>query len=145
MSSNRFADCLSAAGTYNRRIANRYQNNSASLYRIGEKLIDALDDYLRWDDRGQTFAMWRYDSSWAPAEGMEWFGFRFNYEVEVDLEAAKIVLKNRQGNNANYRALKRFADSLFPPRLETMFLDARYEPMFYCRGISGVRHLAASL
>jgi ATP-dependent helicase HepA len=126
---DRFADCLREPGTYNRRIANRHQNRGARLYRIGEKLIDALDDYLRWEDRGQTFAMWRYDSSWDPAEGMEWFGFRFNYEVEVDLEAAKIVLKNRHGNNANCRALKRFADSLFPPRLETMFLDSRYEPM----------------
>ncbi|MCW6036022.1 hypothetical protein K4A83_07015 [Spirulina subsalsa FACHB-351] len=126
---DRFGHCLQEPGTYNRRLANQHQKHHVRLYRIGEPLIDALNDYIHWDDRGQAFAMWRYDLTWDESEGMEWFGFRFNYEIETDLEAAQMILKNQPGNRANFQALKRLADALFPPQLETVFLDARFEPM----------------
>ncbi|MCT7959435.1 SNF2-related protein [Laspinema sp. D1] len=125
----RFQHCLKNPGTYNRRLANQHQKHHVRLYRTGERLIDALNEYIHWDDRGQAFAMWRYDSAWDESEGMEWLGFRFNYEIETDLEAAKISLENQPGNAAHFQSLKRLADALFPPRLETVFLDAQFETM----------------
>jgi ATP-dependent helicase HepA len=91
--------------------------------------VEALASYIHWDDRGQAFAIWRCDRSWDAGEGMEWFGFRFNYIVEVNLEIAQKVLTDFGIDNNKYKALKRRTDALLPPIIETIFMDARYEPM----------------
>ncbi|MEG4802116.1 protein DpdE [Microcoleus sp. ARI1-B5] len=122
-----FADCGELSGTYNRRIST--QNPGVNLYRIGEKFVEALASYIHWDDRGQAFAMWRCDRSWDAGEGMEWFGFRFNYVVETDLELAQQVLTDFELDRSRFVSVKRRADALFPPLVETIFIDARYEPM----------------
>ena len=114
-------------GSYNRRIA--HQNTDVALYRIGEGLIDALGSYIRWDDRGQAFAMWRHDESWDAAEGMEWFGFQFNYSIQTDVQPAQQVLQAQNIENYNVKALQRRADALFLPIFETVYVDARSEQM----------------
>ncbi|NJK75828.1 MAG: DEAD/DEAH box helicase [Microcoleus sp. SU_5_6] len=112
-------------GTYNRRIAN--QHGDVNLYRIGEGSIDAFGSYIRWDDRGQAFAMWRYDESWDAAEGKEWFGLQFNYAIETDLQPVEQVLKEQIIENYNLKTLRRRTDAWFPPRLEKVFADTRTE------------------
>lgn len=114
-------------GTYNRRIAN--QNSGVKLFRIGEGLIEALVSHINWDDRGKTFAVWRTDESWDATKGKEWFGFRFNYVVETNLEAVKEVLKTYTLDNSQSYTLKRRVDALFPPMLETIFIDGRNDSM----------------
>ncbi|WP_333448258.1 protein DpdE [Microcoleus sp. D3_18_C4] len=114
-------------GSYNRRIA--YQNADVALYRIGEGLIDALGSYIRWDDRGQAFAMWRHDESWDAEPGKEWFGFQFNYSIQTDVQPAEQVLQAQNIENYNLKALQRRADALFLPIFETVFVDARSEEM----------------
>ncbi len=122
-----FADCGKLSGTYNRRIST--QHPGVNLYRIGEGFVEALASYIHWDDRGQSFAMWRCDRSWDAGEGMEWFGFRFNYVVEADLELAQQVLTDFELDRSRFVSVKRRADALFPPIVETIFIDTRYEPM----------------
>lgn len=114
-------------GSYNRRIA--HQNADVVLYRIGEGLIDALGSYIRWDDRGQAFALWRYDESWDAEEGKEWFGLQFNYSIQTDLQPVEQVLQSQNIENYNLKALQRRADALFAPVFETVFVDARSQPM----------------
>ncbi|MCC3421664.1 MAG: DEAD/DEAH box helicase [Microcoleus sp. PH2017_25_DOB_D_A] len=114
-------------GSYNRRIA--HQNTDVVLYRTGEGLIDALGAYVRWDDRGQAFAMWRHDESWDAAEGKEWFGFQFNYSIQTDVQPAAQVLQAQNIENYNLKALQRRADALFLPIFETVYVDARSEQM----------------
>jgi len=114
-----------ASGTYNRRLANKY--SGINLHRIGEGLIEELASYIHWDDRGQAFAMWRHDESWDSGEGMEWVGFRFDYAIEADLSVVQQVLKDDGLNNFNEKALRRRADALFPPLMETIFLDAQMD------------------
>ncbi len=114
-------------GTYNRRIAN--QNSGTKLFRIGEGLIEALVSHINWDDRGKAFAVWRTDESWDATEGKEWFGFRFNFVVETHLEAVKQVLTTHKLDNSQLKTLKRRVDALFPPMLETIFVDGRSNPM----------------
>jgi ATP-dependent helicase HepA len=56
---------------------------------------------------------------------MEWVGFQFNYAIETNLDAARSILTKLGSNTADDQALARRADALFPPMLETIFLDAR--------------------
>ncbi len=116
---NNFANVLEGFGTFNRSVAN--QQPGLKLYRIGEKLMEALSSYLNWDDRGKTFAMWRFNEKWDSTEGEEWYGFRFNYVVETNIV-------NYRGKIAP-KILQRRVDGLFPPFLRSIFIDARYEPM----------------
>ncbi|MFM2062337.1 MAG: hypothetical protein RLZZ507_2007 [Cyanobacteriota bacterium] len=115
-----FHKSINNVGTYNRRIAN--QNTNIKLYRIGENFIDSFASYLRWDDRGQSFAFWRYVPSWSQTEDQEWFGFQFNYIIETDLSQCT-------KNPSKLPAIRRLTDGLFPPILKTIFIDARCEPM----------------
>jgi ATP-dependent helicase HepA len=114
---------LDQFGTYNRRIAN--QNPGIKLFRLGEGLINSFLNYVDWDDRGQAFAMWRVDTAWNANLGMEWYGFRYNYVVEANLKAAKQVLKDNDLGVSKYKILQRRVDALFPPIVETVFLDCR--------------------
>ncbi len=124
----RFADSyLDKYGTYNRRIAN--QNSDAKLLRIGEGFVEALLNYIDWDDRGQAFAMWRTDTSWDAKEGKEWFGFQYNYIVEANLKIGKQVLIENKLDNSQFKILQRRVDALFPPIMETIYLDGRQEPI----------------
>jgi ATP-dependent helicase HepA len=116
---NNFANVLEGFGTFNRSVAN--QQPGFKLYRIGEKLMESLSSYIDWDDRGKTFAMWRFDENWNPTEGEEWYGFRFNYVVETNIV-------NYQGKIAP-KFLQRLVDGLFPPFVRSIFIDARYDPM----------------
>lgn len=116
-----FAQGLSAPGTYNRVTASK--RAGVNLYRIGERFTEALARYVRWDDRGQAFAMWRHEQDWSSAEGSEWMGFRFNYVVEADLDEASQLLAGHGLSNASSQALSRRADALFPPFMETIHLD----------------------
>jgi len=122
----RFADShLDQFGTYNRRVAN--QNSGIKLFRVGEGFVESLLNYINWDDRGEAFAMWRTDSSWDSKEGMEWFGFQCNYVVETNLKIAKQVLIDYKLDNSQFQILQRRVDALFPPIIETIYIDGRKE------------------
>lgn len=122
-----FGRSLTYSGTYNRQLANT--SKGVHLYRIGEPLIDALVSYVRWDDRGQAFAMWRTEETWNKSEGSEWFGFRFNYIVEANLELAKQILLDAGEEKTKLKSLQRQTDALFPPRIESIFVDARNDEL----------------
>lgn len=118
-----FRGYINQPGTYQRRKA--LQHPEASLYRIGEGFIDALNDYIHCDDRGQAFALWRHDETWSDEEGMEWIGFRFDYVIEADLAAVSQIFQQYGWNHASINALKRRMDAIFPPSVETIHLDTR--------------------
>ncbi|MEB3181744.1 MAG: protein DpdE [Nostocaceae cyanobacterium] len=122
-----FAPHIEQPGTYKRRVANK--NPGVKLYRTGEALMDAIASYVGWDDRGQAFAMWRTEESWDKAEGKEWFGFRFNFLVETNLEQVKQNLADYNLDKTKLKAIKRLSDNLFPPQMQTVFIDARSRPM----------------
>lgn len=119
---DQFAQGLSAPGTYNRETASR--RTGVSLYRVGEGFTEALARYVRWDDRGQAFAMWRHEQDWSSEEGSEWMGFRFNYVVEADIDEAGQLLASRGLPEASSQSLSRRADALFPPFIETIYMNA---------------------
>ena len=57
--------------TWRRRIATRRPN--VALLRPGMPLIDVLERFTRWDDRGSAFATWRKHVDWTD---QDWMGFR---------------------------------------------------------------------
>jgi ATP-dependent helicase HepA len=122
-----FKGYINQPGTYQRRKA--LQHPEAALYRIGEGFIETLNDYIHWDDRGQAFALWRHDETWSSVEGMEWVGFRFDYVIETDLTLVGEVFQRHGWQRANHLALQRRMDAIFPPLVETIFLDTRMNGM----------------
>lgn len=121
-----FKGYINQPGTYQRRKA--LQHPEATLYRIGEGLIETLNDYIHWDDRGQAFALWRQDETWSVEEGMEWIGFRFDYVIEADLASVDGVFQRHGWNHANRAALSRRMDAMFSPVVETIFLETGVKP-----------------
>jgi ATP-dependent helicase HepA len=111
-------------GSFRRDIA--AENPEVALHRIGEDLIEAMADYIRWDDRGQAFALWRHVPTWDAEEGSEWVGFRFTYIIEADTREAQQVLDNLSAQG-NPHAIRRRGDSYFSPMLQTIYVDTAGE------------------
>jgi ATP-dependent helicase HepA len=120
---NNFTGVLEGFGTFNRSVAN--QQPGFKLYRIGEELVESLSAYINWDDRGKTYAVWRVDENWDASAGKEWYGFRFNYVVQANIDKYKKDTKDSK----NSKFLQRRVDGLFPPIFQSIFIDARCNPM----------------
>jgi ATP-dependent helicase HepA len=119
-----FNTFLDRFGAYDRTVAT--QHPGSAVYRLGDGLIDALAGYIAWDDRGQSFAIWREDPGWDGTEGAEWAGFRFDLIIEADTDSAWAVLERHGADGASRQALGRRADALLPPRTETVFIDLQF-------------------
>ncbi|MFI5509106.1 protein DpdE [Mycobacterium sp. NPDC051804] len=104
------------AGTFRRDVA--VQQPDIRLYRYGSPLIDAISDFIWNDDRGRCFGMWRYDSSW---HDEDLIAYRFDYHVEADLPQSVSAEPASQGDEP--KALRRRADAIFPPAVETVWID----------------------
>ena len=112
-----FRSVIDRPGTYFRRSA--IGRPGARLFRVGEPFIDALAEYMRWDDRGQTFAFWR--SGRAAIEDQAYF--RFDYVVEAATENADSLLRTADAT-ADGWALRRRADSHLAPRVDTIWTNS---------------------
>jgi ATP-dependent helicase HepA len=141
-----FQPVVEQTGTYFRRAA--MARPGARLFRVGEPLIDALNEYVEWDDRGKAFAFWR------PVRRItdESLYFRFDYVVDADTNEAQRLLEEGP-SGVDHRALQRRADAYLQPRLETiwttldgdqledepvqMLLEAPYDPK---RGDTNINH-----
>lgn len=118
---------LECPGTFDRQAA--LGCPGVNLYRVGDGFVDTMASYVRWDDRGQAFALWRVEPSWDVAEGGEWLGFRFNYVVSANIAGARDILARFGLPPSAGRALQRQADALLPPQIEVAFLDADGRPV----------------
>lgn len=119
---------INRAGTYSRIAA--INNPTIRFFRLGDEgFIDSMADYIGWDDRGQSFALWRVLSGWDPGEGGEWVGFRLNYVIEADTKLAQRTLGRFGLQGSDRKALLRRADAFFPPMVETIFIDASLRPV----------------
>ena len=86
---------------------------------IGDAFIDALADYVRWDDRGLCFALWKFrpkSNAAAPAD----LAFRFDFLVAGDIRPARAILAKK--TNLSPQSIRRQADQLFPPIIQTIWL-----------------------
>ena len=113
---SRFLRHVQHHGVYDREHSTR---EGLGLYRLGNGFIDNIAEYIRWDDRGTAFAIWRQHDGWPPEYGREWVGFRFDVIVEADIAEALRTVEER---GEDVHALRRRADALFPPLYKTLFV-----------------------
>lgn len=102
------------AMTWRRRIAS--SRPDVTLLRPGTPIMDAIDRYTRWDDRGTAFATWRIDSNW---DDDPWLCFKVTVAVEPAIEMADL-----SNPTASERALFRRAQRYLTPFTTTLFLDS---------------------
>lgn len=100
------------------------QRRESRLARIGDPLVDAIEKYIRWDDRGICFAMWRYRPN-VRIDGPAEISFRFDLIAEADQTPLRRLLVNWP--EASLAALRRRADMAFPPIIEQIWLDSELE------------------
>jgi len=95
------------------------ETDHVPLLRVGHPFMQALEAQLRSDDRGTTFAMWRYVPRSVPVPRLF---FRFDFFIESDLA---------QGLDhpliSSPQALRRRADEAFPVDYRTIWLNADLE------------------
>ncbi len=116
---------LDAPLTYERDIA--LSRPGTRLVRSGNPLVEVLPRFLRYDDRGTAFATWRTDPRIPESIVGEWVGFRLTYAIELDADRIASALKDVSG--VSLGAVRRKADLLFAPWVETLFVDSSLEPV----------------
>ncbi len=92
-------------------------HRDAALLRPGARLIDTMDRFLRWEDRGSAFATWRVDPRVA-TQGVGWLGFRLCFVIEPavpsDLDLFGAI---------DAGGLARRAQAFLPPWTHSLHLD----------------------
>lgn len=99
--------------TWRRRIAAAHPE--AILLRPGTPVLDLVERFTRWDDRGTAFVTWRTAPEWS---NDLWLGFRLCFVIEPDLPISDMFAPSR----AELAAL-RLAQRYFPPRTLTIHVD----------------------
>ncbi|MFV1362550.1 protein DpdE [Mycolicibacterium elephantis] len=103
-------------GTFRRPVA--VSHPEVRLFRYGSPFIDAVADFIWHDDRGRAFGMWRFEPEWKYEELV---AYRFDYHIEADLSRVSDSISQSRMDDS--RALLRRADALFPPAIETVWID----------------------
>jgi ATP-dependent helicase HepA len=97
--------------------------------RYGDPFVAGITEVTQADDRGRTFAMWRYLPGYR-ANLVADLHFRFDFVVEADIAAAVSVLKARGvGGGASTAAARRRADMALPPFFKTVWLNTELLPI----------------
>lgn len=108
-------------GTF-RRVKAVY-GDDLCLFRIGEPFIDGLANFTNWDDRGQAFAVWRCLPGGSRKKGEEFFAFKLNYIVELDLLKVSKLADELELPELAFTSFRRQGDAFLAPRILTTFID----------------------
>jgi ATP-dependent helicase HepA len=103
----------STALTWRRRVVtNRHE---ANLLRPGMPLLDSLERFTQWDDRGTAFATYRVVPDW---NDEIWIGFKLCFVVEPQIEFNDFLAPSRSD-----LALWRHAQRYLAPTAHTVYID----------------------
>lgn len=103
--------------SWRRRVATRHPE--VSLLRPGMPLVDAVERYTRWDDRGTAFMTWRTVPTWTDEP---WLGFRLCFVIEPDLPMGDLLAPA-----ASDLARWRKAQQYFQIESRTLYIDVNGE------------------
>ena len=87
-------------------------------------MLSALEWFVRKDDRGASFAYWRYLPE---HEGPADYFFRFDFFVEASPKEAAVT--DELGSFENAAVFQRRADDVFPVQYRTIWLNSDLEPV----------------
>jgi ATP-dependent helicase HepA len=112
---------LSFAHSYHRKTAIKF---GVRPLRYGCEFVEAVKSFSDLDDRGRSFAIWRYLRQEGHDEHPRMY-FRFRFLVESNLDAVNQVVQARYGRSAKQvvSSIARRADALFPPFVEDVWIN----------------------
>jgi ATP-dependent helicase HepA len=112
--------------TISREVA---EERRVSLLRVGSPMLDAIEGFVRQDDRGAVFAYWRYLPSF---QGDREIFLRFDFFVEAAF-AADVTSDESFDSVHDSTAFQRRADEIFPVQYISIWLtsdlDLVYDPV----------------
>lgn len=114
--------------SFHRRTALSKAGKSAKtrILRYGEPLLNGIVDITNADDRGRSFALWRFDPSYTASQAADVF-LRFDFLVEADLDPVFSVLARYEKDGSAARAaLRRRGDLVLAPAFSTIWLNASF-------------------
>jgi ATP-dependent helicase HepA len=100
------------------------QRRCCRLLRVGDPFVDAIEAFTRWDDRGCSYAFWRYVPSYHGEEDPTVF-FKFDFVVSPAIAPLKALCERYPG--ASWNAVVRRTETIMQPRFTTMWLDSDLE------------------
>ena len=117
--------------TYRRRTAlgRGARASGVGLLRYGDALMSGMTAITEADDRGRSFAMWRFapDHVGDPVADIY---FRFDFVLEADVaEAAGTLCDHRRDTAAAGAAIRRRGDMALPPFHRSLWLDRELGPV----------------
>jgi ATP-dependent helicase HepA len=117
--------------TFRRRTAlgRGARTNGVGLLRYGDALMSGMTALTEADDRGRSFAMWRFapDHVGDPVADIY---FRFDFLVEADVAGAASTLSGHgRDTSAAQAAIRRRGDMALPPFHRSMWLDRELVPV----------------
>lgn len=127
--------------TFRRRTAlsRAARAHDVGLMRYGDGLISGMTALTDADDRGRSFAMWRFAPDHVGDPIVEFY-FRFDFVLESDLaKAAGVLADHDRGRSAAHAAVRRRGDMALAPFYQTIWLDrelmlVRDEALLVCLG-----------
>lgn len=104
------------------------KGKSVRLLRLGDDFIEGLNSLFINDDRGKSFAIWRYDPNYSFEEPVELF-FSLSFTVEGDIEMAENYYKSQSQSYAleTQSSFRRKVDSDFPPMWQKVWLNSDFK------------------
>ncbi|ULJ82693.1 hypothetical protein MF410_34200 (plasmid) [Rhizobium sp. C104] len=117
--------------TFRRRTAlsNAARVEGVGLLRYGDPLINGLTALTDADDRGRSFAMWRFVPDHI-GDPLAEFYFRFDFLLEADSAAAMRVLATHERDTSAARAaVRRRGDIALAPFYRSIWLDRELNPV----------------
>ena len=107
------------------------KNKEIKLLRYGDDFIDGVDKITKLDDRGKSFAVFRFNRDYTAINDKIDYFFVFNFLIEANIEdAVKSFIANNEINlNGNYvsNAYRRLLDFHFNCFSKTVWLDQDLE------------------
>lgn len=94
------------------------------ILRIGDPFVDELAAMTAYDDRGRSFAMWRYDQALTTHDVPKAY-IKFEFVIEANIEFAETGSRHHTlaPKGLPVQPLRRKADTMFPPFFMSIWLD----------------------
>ncbi len=117
--------------TFRRRTAlsRSARAGGVGLLRYGDALMNGVTAFTEADDRGRSFAMWRFDPELVGDPLVEIF-LRFDFVLEADITiAAEVLCEHARDNSAAKAAIRRRGDMALPPFYRSLWLNRELVPV----------------
>lgn len=111
--------------TFRRRTAlgRSARARGVGLLRYGDALLSGMTAITEADDRGRSFAMWRFDPDHVGDPVADVY-FRFDFVLEANIaEAVETLCDHRRDTSAAGAAIRRRGDMALPPFHRSLWLD----------------------